>query len=63
MTIPLKNPNLYNKVFSCLCASCRAEFCIVVEPSKEGKAVCPDCGSTRIFIQNDGDKNGDFLFS
>lgn len=62
MTIPLKNPNVYSKTFSCICAQCRTEFCIVVEPTSEGQAVCPNCGSSKIFIQNDGDKDGDFLF-
>ena len=63
MTTPLKNPNLFSKMFSCLCATCKTEFCIMVNPTSEGKAVCPSCGGEKIFIQNDGDKNGDFLFA
>jgi hypothetical protein len=62
MTIPLKNPNVYSKTFSCICVQCRTEFVIVVAPTSTGKAICPECQSEKIFIQNDSDKDGDFLF-
>jgi DNA-directed RNA polymerase subunit RPC12/RpoP len=56
MTIPLKNPTLYTKTFSCLCSQCRTEFVIAVDPTSTGKATCPSCGSEKIFAHPDNIK-------
>ena len=61
MTIPLKNPNVYSRTFSCLCAQCRTEFVIVVAPTSIGKAVCPDCGSEKVFVHPDTKNDLDLL--
>ena len=62
MTIPLKNPNVYSRTFSCLCSECRAEFVIVVAPTSTGKAICPECQSEKIFVQSDTNDKGDLLY-
>ena len=60
MTIPLKNPTVFSKAFSCICSECKYEFVIVVNPTTVGEAICPKCESTKIFVQADND---DFLFA
>ena len=61
MTIPLKNPNVYSRTFSCICAQCRTEFVIVVAPTSIGKAICPNCESEKIFVQSDNKNDLDLL--
>jgi hypothetical protein len=61
--IPLKNTTRFNKMFTCLCSNCKEQFVIVVEPKNTGYAICPRCQSEKIFIDEDGDKNGDYLYS
>jgi hypothetical protein len=63
MTIPLKNNSLFSKTFSCLCSECKTTFVIVVDPASTGKAICPECQSEKIFIEQDGDETGDFLYT
>jgi len=57
--IPLKNPTLYSKTFSCLCSQCRIKFVIVVDPTTIGKAICPDCQSEKIFVDYQNTENFD----
>jgi DNA-directed RNA polymerase subunit RPC12/RpoP len=59
--ISLKNTTNFTKVFSCLCSSCRTEFSVVVEPETTSQAICPNCGSKKIFVQYPEDK-GDLLY-
>jgi hypothetical protein len=61
--IPLKNPTSFSKTFPCLCSMCKTQFVIVVPPSSTGYAICPECQSESIFIEQDGNEQGDFLYS
>ena len=52
----------FSKTFSCVCSVCKAQFVIIVAPNSTGYASCPECESIKIFVEQDGDEYGDFLY-